>query len=383
MKKNLILLFLLCAVLIPAIGQEITIGIYHQKDLNTFTLSIRNGKYVLKQKGKTIGEYKKGSIFYIIKHSTVFDIRDKRNFIGSFDELEFVSTADNGEISLQPTNPSIEGRLYADNLKIAFNNGSLQLTNRVDMEKYIAGVLAAESGPGASAEYYKAQAVLTRTYTIKNMYKHGEEGFNLCDKVHCQVYKGIDDYYETFYNAATATAGEVLIGADSVLVQAPYHANCGGMTSSSGMVWQKDLPYLQPVNDPFCDKGKHYTWTASISMNSWKTFLLEQGVPAAIIDKVAYDYQAESRLKYLTVGQTNIAFRSIRERFNLKSAYFSIVTRNNEIVFEGKGYGHGAGMCQEGAMEMGRVGYTYLDIIHFYFQHVWVTDYREMEIDRY
>ncbi|NJK85325.1 MAG: hypothetical protein HC906_04510 [Bacteroidales bacterium] len=54
----------------------------------------------------------------------------------------------------------------------------------------------------------------------------------------------------------------------------------------------------------------------------------------------------------------------------MKSSFFSIYTKETEVVFEGKGYGHGVGMCQEGAMEMARVGYTYPDILHFYFQHV-------------
>ena len=73
----------------------------------------------------------------------------------------------------------------------------------------------------------------------------------------------------------------------------------------------------------------------------------------------------------------------MRERFGLRSAYYALEDTGSEIIFKGKGYGHGVGMCQQGAMEMARVGYTWKDIIHFYFQAVQLRDYREMELHRF
>ena len=95
------------------------------------------------------------------------------------------------------------------------------------------------------------------------------------------------------------------------------------------------------------------------------------------------NYTAEKRKQYFIDGKKKVTFRQIREKFSLKSSFFSIRQDGAQIVFDGKGYGHGIGMCQIGAMEMAKVGYTYVDIIHFYFQHVKMCDYREMELHRY
>ncbi|MCG8701191.1 MAG: SpoIID/LytB domain-containing protein [Bacteroidales bacterium] len=364
-------------------AQSIKIGLYNNTEINTITVSIRSGRYQLKSNGDIIGEYRKGNIFFITRHNNKFDVRDKKNFIGDFNELEIASTGSDGVFTLKTVNPDKKGREYNDNLLLKVVKNKIQLVNKVELEKYIAGVIEAECGPTSTLEFYKAQAVLIRTYTIKNMFKHGEEGFNLCDQVHCQVHHGRSLLNDNIYKATSQTAGQVLIDKDSILILSPFHANCGGHTSESGMVWQSDLPYLPAVADPFCNTGKHSNWTATLSKTTWQKFLVSKGVPVAVANDLAYNYTATERKKYLLVGNVEISFREIRERFKLKSTFFSIKEKGNDIVFQGKGFGHGAGMCQEGAMEMSRVGYTYLDIIHFYFKDVSITDYREMEIDRY
>ncbi|MBA7553272.1 hypothetical protein ES705_45862 [subsurface metagenome] len=73
----------------------------------------------------------------------------------------------------------------------------------------------------------------------------------------------------------------------------------------------------------------------------------------------------------------------MRETFHLKSAFFSVKDTGEEIIISGRGYGHGVGMCQQGAMEMAAVGYTCLDILHFYFHDVKIADYREIELHRF
>ncbi len=274
--------------------------------------------------------------------------------------------------------PLTSSNEYDDALTFRIIDGKLKAINLVDLEKYIAGVIEAEGGINAPYEYYKAQAVLIRTYTIKNIYKHAEEDFNLCDQVHCQAYHGRNAKNEDIYKATVATAGEVLIDQDSILVMSPFHSNCGGETSAAGIYWQSDLPYLQSVKDPFCLEQPNAQWEKTIDKNEWVNFLKNKGVsnPEAYMN-----FKDSGRQKYFI--ENKITLRQIREGFGLKSTLFSISSNGNKITFKGRGYGHGIGMCQWGAMEMAKVGYTYIDIIHFYFQHVDITDYREMELHRY
>ena len=382
MRTLNIICFLTVAIALQA--QTIKIGLFYSNDINSLTISVRQGKYRITSNGKTLGEYKKGNIFYVIKHDNKFDLRDKKNYIGSFQNIEIEAQSENGLVTLKPVNPAIEAREYHDNIVLDAASDKFKIINKIDMEKYIAEVIEAESGVNAKPEFYKAQAILIRTYTIKNMFKHAEEGFNLCDEVHCQAYHGRKTASNNeIYNATKTTAGMVLIDEDSNLILSPFHANCGGMTSASGMVWQSNLKYIQPVKCPFCDKGVHYSWTKSITKEEWRNFLQENKVPKTLISDTDFTYDAVVRKKYLNIGNYQIPTRSIREKFGLKSTFFSIHPLGNKIEFVGRGYGHGAGMCQEGAMEMAKVNYTYLDIIHFYFKDIAITDYREMSLEQY
>jgi stage II sporulation protein D len=85
----------------------------------------------------------------------------------------------------------------------------------------------------------------------------------------------------------------------------------------------------------------------------------------------------------VSINGLELNLRNIRETFDLKSSFFSIEDTGDKIIFNGKGYGHGIGMCQQGAMEMARVGYTWKDIIYFYFFDIQVNDYREMDLHRF
>lgn len=364
-------------------AQTIKISVFNSTEINAFTVHIIQGKYVLKRKNETLGEYKRGNIFHISRFGNSIELRDKRNFIGNFQELEFSCITGDGVIKINPVNPDLDDREYDGDLIVTVEKNRMRLINKLDMEKYIAAVIEAEGGNAAGIEFYKAQAVLIRTFTIKNLLKHAEEGFDLCDEVHCQAYKSRCSQHPDILAATLSTAGKVLVDQNNVLIMSPFHSNCGGKTSISGMVWQKNLPYLKAVNDPFCTGGKHATWTEQIPREQWLKFLADY--TGTTIDYSRYDFSFTSpqRTKIVSIHGIDLNMRAIREYFNLKSAFFDIVDQGNDILFKGRGYGHGVGMCQEGAMEMANVGYTWLDIIHFYFQDVKVADYRDMDLHRF
>jgi stage II sporulation protein D len=377
------LLFFSFHLFIAANSQDIKISIYNDKLINSLTLDIKQGSYILKSGAETLGEYKRGNIFFITRFGDKIQVRDKHNFIGSFNTIEFNCSDKDGILHITSIDPVLEGREYDDDILLKCNPNRIQILNKLDMEKYIAAVIEAEGGNNAPAEYYKAQAVLIRTFTIKNMFKHAEEGFNLCDLVHCQAYNSRSSQYPEILKATLSTAGLVLIDKDSILVMSTFHSNCGGETSEAGMVWQQGLPYLQPVTDPFCTQSVHATWKMTIPRDQWISYLnkVQQGKPYYTDGN--FTYKVIHRSKLVTINGVDLNLRNIREAFNLKSTFFSINDKGKELEFSGKGYGHGVGMCQEGAMEMAKVGYTWLDIIHFYYQHVEMADYREMRLERY
>jgi stage II sporulation protein D len=360
-------------------SQTIQISLFNSKNVNAYTLSIQQGSYLLICDGETLAEYKKNSIFFINRVGNKIEVRDKQSQIGIFREVHFSNQDENGMVHLRGVNPSTQSREYNDAIIFSISDSRLKAINHIDLEKYIAAVIEAEGGISAPIEYYKAQGVLVRTYTIKNIYKHAEEGFNLCDEVHCQAYHGRSAQNPEIYRATKETTGKVLIDSDSVLAMTPFHSSCGGQTSAAGIYWQSDLSYLKSVSDPFCLDQRNAKWENKITKSEWNSFLRSKG----ITDPEKYtSFSVANRQKYFS-EKYKITLRQIREQFGLRSTFFTFETLDNYVVFKGKGYGHGIGMCQIGAMEMARVGYTYVDILHFYFQHVSLTDYREMELNRY
>lgn len=377
MRLTIFSILLFCWQVLSA--QTIQVSLFNSKNVNAYTLSIRNGKYLLKGNGEILSEYKKNNIFYISRVGDKIELRDKNAQIGVFKEVSFTNRDENGVVVLRGVNPTTKSREYNDELIFKVIDSKLKALNHTDLEKYIAAVIEAEGGASAPLEYYKAQGVLVRTYTIKSIYKHAEEGFNLCDEVHCQAYHGRSSRNPDIYKATKATAGMVIIDTDSVLAMTPFHSSCGGHTSPSGIYWQKDLPYLQGVSDPFCVDQRNATWNKTISFAEWNNFLNEKGIQNT---SDYQSYQVSERQKYFS-EEHNITLRQIRSRFGLRSTFFTMQPIESGILIKGKGYGHGIGMCQIGAMEMARVQLTYVDILHFYFQNVLITDYREMDLTRY
>ncbi len=377
MRLPLLILFTALSTFISA--QTIKISLFNSRDVNSYTLSILQGKYYLVCDGERIAEYKNKSIFFINRISDRVEIRDKNSQIGIFKDVKLESETEDGIFVLRGVNPVTPSREYNDDIFFRVIDSHLKAINNIDLEKYIAAVIEAEGGSKAHLEYYKAQGVLVRTYTIKSIYKHAEDGFNLCDEVHCQAYHGRSSQNPDIYKATKATAGQVLIDQDSILAMTPFHSSCGGQTSSAGIYWQKDLPYLKSVQDPFCSESRNANWEKSISKSEWNAFLKNKGVRDY---KDFYNFSSPNRTKYFS-EKYGITMRDIRQSFKLKSPYFNVVEKGNNIEIQGHGFGHGIGMCQLGAMEMARLGYTYLDILFFYFQNVSICDYREMDLSRY
>ncbi len=293
-------------------------------------------------------------------------------------------------------------------------HGLLAVINIISIDDLIAGILPAEIFPSAPLESQKALAVAARGALFSKIgTRHLLDPFVLCSEVHCQAYKGIQRETKRSRRAAKETSGQLLFHGHR-LVDTVYSASCGGHTARADHIWPKS-PYPELMGR--VDDHKHHVSSYSGELadeNRLRHFIDEQthlgfcqhsGFPGAHknhrwhkvisgnrLDKLFADSQIGmirdievikrgdgGRLKRLRVsgsaGEVTLESElSIRRTFGgLKSgfAYVDIEKdasgRIREVSFTGAGFGHGAGLCQHGAIGMSRAGHTYDEILKHYY----------------
>ncbi|MBN2812671.1 MAG: SpoIID/LytB domain-containing protein [Bacteroidales bacterium] len=362
-----IFLFSLLLTLLSS-ATDISIGLFYRYNIESMVFSMVEGEYLLSGDGNRIAVVRKGTMFHISCTDAGLVVHDTAHDYGTFNELEFKGISSNNIFQVKPVFPSLRPKESEGDLRLTMPQGRLRIVNTLNLEKYLPGTVESEGGANAHPEYYKAQAVIARTFALKNYHRHAHEGFNLCDDVHCQAYNGKSRFNKQIYKSTRLTEGEYLAGPDGKPVVTPYHASCGGITARASDVWNNDLPYLKPVKDPFCNHSAHLNWKKTISLAEWNAYLGKKGFignPAAL-----YTVSDPGRRKHLDPETRKLTMTAIRNDFGLKSSWFYIKADAHEVSFYGHGYGHGLGLCQEGAMEMARMGYTYVDILMFYFSNL-------------
>ncbi len=275
--------------------------------------------------------------------------------------------------------------------------GTIMIINLVDIESYLRGVVSLEIGRRSEAEIeaVKAQAIAARTYAYRKMLENTHSAFDLVATVADQVYGGCSADAPVCDAAIKATTGMVLTFHDS-LVMAYYHSTCGGRTTAISDAWpnKQTVPYLRSMSDldkhgqPYCAASNHGQWT-----DTWKTSRLSSIINT--YSKAAFpedpckgslkrmritDRFSDGRVKnlaiYTTVGTFEYGGDKLRFLLRrempgfpiLRSSWFTIKSGNSsEVVFEGKGNGHGVGMCQMGALGRASAGYGYKDILSAYY----------------
>jgi stage II sporulation protein D len=259
-------------------------------------------------------------------------------------------------------------------LRVKSYPGSLQVLNITSVENYLPGVVRAEAGKSGPAEYFRAQAVVARTYAYRNIDRHVLDGYNLCDDTHCQVYPGIITD-STIISSCLTTADRVIIDRDSILIVSAFHGNCGGVTASSSDVWVAKYPYLISLKDPWCGYSRSSAWKTSIPLSEWNAFLttkkIEPGQEAVLFSPAG---SQPTRAIGNNVAGIHISREDVRQRFNLRSSFYSLTPSGDSITVVGRGYGHGVGLCQDGARAMAAGKMKYDQITGFYYPGTAVTE---------
>ncbi len=380
LQRTIAFLFFLI-ICISAQGRSVWVSLYNAMQVRSVVVSAYNGSLTASQNGRDQFTITDGQAVYVILADNKVIVSDTEGVVGSYDNLIIRGADSMSLIRLKPATPSAESRNYEEIVRLYADTDRIRLVNQVDEERYIAGVVEAETGPGRTSEFYKAKAVICRTYLYRHINRHESEGFHLCDETHCQAYKGKCRYSDLILASVFATRGIILTDQkNSMPILAAYHSNCGGETESAKNAWQTDMPYLIPLTDPYCTSLLNARWTKTISLDEWIVYLVKNGFkpnPNVVTD---FSFQQLRRIPDYTVNDFSLPVKQIRNDWQLRSTFFSISVENDQVVFNGRGYGHGVGLCQEGAMEMGRKGYKYGEIISFYYKYVNLVPVSSLQI---
>lgn len=351
------------------------IGVFSAYTITKIDFSYYKGSYLIKGDSIEFGAILPNEFVSLRKTSDgKVELRHGVVVKGKFDEVTLTPTDNDFALRIYPRSPALKERKYLDGFKISLGEKGLKIINHVNMDNYLAGVVESEGGGGKHLEYYKAQSVLSRTYALKHLYRHRKEGFHLCDQVHCQAYHNMLIYTPTIKEAVELTSGEFII--DTVtnqLIDGYFHANCGGQTSRSDYIWNEEVPYLQPFIDTFCVHTRQAKWEKRIPKTKWRNYLVNNfhyPIQDSAYREMIYTFNQEDRKAFYLTPHLGIPLRDIRFHFRLKSTFFDCYPEGNDVVLKGRGFGHGVGLCQEGAMSMANKGIDYRQILAFYFDGI-------------
>lgn len=348
------------------------IGLLRSVKIRTVTISAVEGKYTLYGDSTNLGEFQSGT-FHLHEQGVKFTSGEIQHV---FKNVRILAQGHACVLSVKSITPSSKEHLYHDDIELNLEgNQRIRLVNKVDMEHYLGGVIESEGGGGQHLEYYKVQALMSRTYALRNLDRHIKEGFYLCDGVHCQAYHNKLRHTPTIAEAVHATRGLVMVDKREELISTYFSANCGGQICDAAYVWNNSVPYIQSFRDTFCIHTRQATWKTSVGKHSWQHFLeKEYGVTEAKYGDLIYNFDQQQRKAFYIHPSLGVPLRDLRSKFNLKSTYFSTHLEGDQVVITGRGFGHGVGLCQEGAMNMARKGFTYDQIALFYFSGVKIID---------
>jgi stage II sporulation protein D len=363
---------------VPA--ENLQIRLYAHLKVNILQLNVVSGTYKVLADGNSVADSGVESTFKLTLKGDSIQLTQNDKLIGNYIYIKFVGS-DNEEIKIKLINPDRKPRIYENNLSFSVSEEYIRIINDVVLDNYIAGVTEAEAGSRSNLEFYKVQAILARTFALTHINKHVAEGFSLCDQVHCQAYYGKPKDL-TIFKAIEETKGKVVVDENLNLIVAAFHSNSGGQTANSEDVWGSKTTYLRSVTDSFSVKMPNSKWERRMLTDDWLSYLkLKHNFPTEQEDakSAALNFKQDQRKIFLECNNSRVPLKNIRQDLQLKSTFFSISEINKDsVLFKGKGYGHGLGMCQEGAMRMSKVGYGYNDILNFYYKNIQLIDLHKL-----
>ena len=317
-----------------------------------------------------------------------------------------------------------ETQVFLGTLRLVVEADKITAINELPVEQYLASVISSEMKATAGLELLKAHAVISRSWLLAQRRRREDKQeqkndffsfikkddelirwydredhtiFDVCADDHCQRYQGITKQTsKAVEQALKATRGQILCYGDEIC-DARFSKCCGGVTEEFQYCWEDTpKPYLVSIQDPFCnthDKGvlaqvlndydqetnDFYRWTVEYTTEEISKLINENLKDdfGQITDLVPLERGKSGRIwklkivgtkKTFTIGKELEIRRALSES-HLYSSAFDVGKTPTGFRLNGKGWGHGVGLCQIGAAVMGQQGYTYEQILLHYYRN--------------
>ncbi|MCR6112335.1 stage II sporulation protein D [Bacillus sp. A301a_S52] len=287
---------------------------------------------------------------------------------------------DDTEVKEEP--PNSVGQIE----QVAVFRSGTEVIENVPLEEYIVGVVASEMPASYEMEALKAQALTARTYLIRQLLEGGDlnlpKGADVTDTELHQVFQNEAELEEAWggdfdwkisriRQAVYETEGQVITYGGEPIT-ATFFSTSNGYTENSEEYWENEIPYLRSVESPWDIESPRYKDKREFTIEE-----IETRLQVTIQDSDLGEINARTtggRVAELTIDGHTFSGREIREALELDSSDFTWEIKGDKVVIETRGWGHGVGMSQFGADGMAREGYSYEDIIYYYYNGVTIEE---------
>ncbi len=297
---------------------------------------------------------------------------------------------------IAPVTP-MSGAALPRYVRVQLIEQGLTVVRDVPLEDYVQASAISEVAPAAGEfdtveRMLEVQTIISRTYAVSHLARHAREGFDLCSTTHCQLFDPrrlqTSRWAAASLEAVGRTSGLILT-LDRLPIQALFHADCGGYTSTASAVWGgTDRPYLVARPDDGVPREAHADWQYEVSVDVLTAALATDSRtrvtgPLDTIDVVSRDDAGRAERIALhghvqgaggTSSGTEIRGDELRQVLTrafgpraVRSTRFDVRRTASTFTFSGRGFGHGVGLCQAGALARLRGGATPADVLGYYY----------------
>lgn len=380
-KRNILFTVFTALILInltiPSIGNTNQIKIYLKIFLKRNELKITNkdGLYINKN--------------YSHKYKTL--IIEKDDNILLCNDKEYNKITLNPRHGTQTTITTKYGdKIYDGCFEISLKKQNIYIINTTSLNSYLKGVVSSELGESFNIETLKAQAVISRSYFFSKKHNIEETGYHVSDVAGLfQAYRGLQYTGPKVNRAVKQTAREILKSHKRDFI--PYfHSTCGGLMLTPKEIWEgkpisnnSDIRrYDGSDSKPNCSISPYYKWKVNIEKEDILN-ALSRHLHKKILN-ISFHINNRGFLHmvrlYINNGKTielpGFTFKSYIEKQGIskvRSTRMTIKEEDDQIQFEGKGFGHFVGLCQWGAEFLARKSFSYREILKFYYPHSYIT----------
>lgn len=276
----------------------------------------------------------------------------------------------------------VDGKRFRGDIDIIRkDNEKLMVVNHIPVEDYLYGVLHYEVSDRWPIAALKAQAIAARTFALYQARQNRAQPYDLRCDIYSQVYGGSTAEKWATTKAVNLTRSKVLTYKGDIF-PTYYHATCAGSTEDASSLWNIDLAPLKGVKCWYCTASPHYKWTKEIPLKDLEEMLKANGYKVNNIACVmVLSKNCSGRVDKLEIRDDSgvsviLTAKELRQLIGpneLRSTRFELCIRKGKLVINGRGWGHGVGMCQWGMFGLAKKARTAEEILRFYYPGTQIT----------